>query len=75
MGCRGSGSTRYSGELAAREAENIVLLKGMATSIGQYTPVFLPGEPPSPPLPDREVWQATVYRVAELDMTEATLLI
>ena len=32
----------------------------MATSIGQYTPVFLPGEPH---LPDREAWQATVYRV------------
>ena len=34
----------------------------MATSIGQYTPVFLPGEPH---LPDREAWQATVYRVAK----------
>ena len=32
--------------LTAREAGNIVLSKGMATSIGQYTPVFLPGEPP-----------------------------
>ena len=47
VGCRVSGSTRYSGELAAREAGNIVLWKGMATSIGQYTPLFLPGEPPS----------------------------
>ena len=60
MGRRGSGSTRYSGELAERAAGNTVLLKGMATSIGQYTPVFLPGEPP-----DREAWQATVYRVAK----------
>ena len=34
----------------------------MATSIGQYAPVFLSGEPP---LPDREAWQATVYRVAK----------
>ena len=34
----------------------------MATSIGQYAPVFLPGEHP---LPDREAWQATVYRVAK----------
>ena len=33
----------------------------MGTSIGQYAPVFLPGEP----LPDREAWQATVYRVTE----------
>ena len=32
---RDSGSTRYSRGL------------GMATSIAQYTPVFLPGEPPS----------------------------
>ena len=47
LGHRGSGSTRYSGELAAREAGYIVLLKGMATSIGQYAPGFLPGEPPS----------------------------
>ena len=34
----------------------------MATSIGQYSPVFLPGEPP---IPDREAWQATVYRVTK----------
>ena len=46
MGRRGSGSTRYSGELVARATGNIVLWKGMATSIGQYAPVFLPGEPP-----------------------------
>ena len=45
LGRRGSGSTRYSGELAARAAGNTVLQKGMATSIGQYTPAFLPGEP------------------------------
>ena len=35
----------------------------MATSIGQYAPVFLPREAP---LPDREPWQATVYRVAKI---------
>ena len=45
--CGGSGSTRHSGELAARAAGNTVLWKDMATSIGQYAPVFLPGEPPS----------------------------
>ena len=56
---RGLGRTRYSGELAARAAGNIVLWKDMATSIGQYVPVFLPGKP------DREAWQATVYRVAK----------
>ena len=33
--------------LVARAEGNIVLYKGMATSIGQYAPVFLPGEPPS----------------------------
>ena len=47
LGGRGSGSTRYSGELAAWAAGNIVLQKGMATRIGQYAPVFLPREPPS----------------------------
>ena len=35
------------GELAARAAGNIVLLKGMATSIGQWSPVFLLGKAPS----------------------------
>ena len=32
--------------LVARAEGNIVLYKGMATSIGQYTPVFLVGESP-----------------------------
>ena len=47
LGCRGSGSIRYSGESVARAAGYILLYKGMATSIGPYIPVFLPGEPPS----------------------------
>ena len=47
LGRRGSGSTRYKRELAAGAAGNIVLQKGMASSIGQYTPVFLPREPHS----------------------------
>ena len=51
----------YSGGLVARAAENTVLWKGMTTSLGQYAPVFLPGEPP----PDREAWQATVHRVTK----------
>ena len=38
--------TRYSKGLAARAAGNILLQKGMATSIGLYAPVFLPGELP-----------------------------
>ena len=33
--------------LVARAAENTVLLKVMATSTGQYAPVFLLGESPS----------------------------
>ena len=45
LGPWGSGSTKYSGELAARAAGNIVRYKGMATSIGPYALVFLPGEP------------------------------
>ena len=44
LGRRGSGSTRYAGALEARAAGNIVLWKAMATSIGQYAPVFLPGD-------------------------------
>ena len=59
--CRGSGSTRFSGELVTRSAGNIVLWKGMMTSIGKYTAVFLPGEAPSL----REAWQATVYWVTK----------
>jgi len=46
VGCKGSGSTRYSGELAARAAGDTVIQKGVATSLGHYAPVFLPGEPP-----------------------------
>ena len=38
--------TQGVGGLEARAAGNIVLWKGMATSIGQYAPVFLPGEAP-----------------------------
>ena len=34
----------------------------MATSIGQYALVFLPGDRP---LPDREAWRATVYGVTQ----------
>ena len=48
--------------LAAGAAGNTVLYKGMGTSFGQYALVFLTGEAP---LPDREAWQATVYRVAK----------
>ena len=46
LGCRGCCSTRYSGELVARAAGNIALWKGMAISIDQHAPVFLPGKTP-----------------------------
>ena len=60
---RGSGSTRYLAELEARASGNIVVKKGMATSISQYAPIFFPGEPP--PAPNRERCQATLYRVTK----------
>ena len=53
LGRRGSGSTRYSGGLAARVAGNIVLQKGVANNLVQYTPVFLPGESPLTEKPGR----------------------
>ena len=59
LGRRVCGSTRYSEESATRAAGNIVLLKkGMETSNGQYTLVFLPGE-----CPPTEAWQAIVHKV------------
>ena len=41
----------------------------MATSIGQYAPVFLPGEAPW----QRSMAGHTLQGQKELDMTEATL--
>ena len=70
LGHSGSGSTRYSGELVARAAGNIALWKGMAISIDQHAPVFLPGELPSlTEKPGRP--QPSGYK--ELDMTEVIL--
>ena len=40
------------GSVLARAVGHIVLYKGMATSISQFTPV-LPGEPPFTKKPDR----------------------
>ena len=61
LGHRASGSTRYSGELAARAAENTVPWTGMASSISPYAPVFLPREPSSltekPGRPHSTGWQ------------------
>ena len=70
LGRRGSGSTRYSGELATRAIGSIVLWKGMTTSIGQYASVFLPGEAP---LLHRSLTDHNLQGRKELDMTEATL--
>ena len=61
LGSQGSGSTRYSRELAARAAGNTVLQKGMVTSIGQYAPGFLSGEHLS--LTEKPTGQ--VYKVAK----------
>ena len=61
MGHRGSGSNRYSGELAARATGNIV-------SRGVWQPVLanmLQYSCLENPLSDREAWQDTVYRVAK----------
>ena len=52
--CGGGAADWVAGVLAAlgtqgvatRAAGNIVLKKDMAANIGQYAPVFLPGEPP-----------------------------
>ena len=70
LGLRGSGSTRYSGALEARAAGNTVLWKDLATSIGQYIPVFLPGEPHSlTEKPGRPQYTG----LKSPDMTEVTL--
>ena len=66
LGLRGSGSTSYSGELAAKEAGNTALWMGMATGIGQPAPV--PAEPPR----QRSRAGHSPQGRKELDTTEAT---
>ena len=56
LGRRGSGSTRYSGGLAARVAGNIVWQSVLANTL-QYSCLENPT--------DREAWQATVHRVTK----------
>ena len=61
LGRRGSGSTRYSGELAARAAGNNCsrrVWQPVLANTLQYSCL-------ENPLSDREAWQATVYRVAK----------
>ena len=59
MGCRGSGSTRYSGDLEARAAGNSAL-EGYGH---QYWPIRSRILACRTPLSDREAWRATVHRV------------
>ena len=73
FGSQGSGSTRYSGEVAARAAGNTVLRKGMATTIGSYAPVFLPGEPYPTPPQLRSLASHSLQGRKELDETKLTL--
>ena len=47
LGSQGFWQHQVLRALVARAEGNIVLWKGMATSIGQHAPVFLPGEAPS----------------------------
>ena len=57
---RGSGSTRYSGGLVARVVGNKGALEGYSN---QYWPICSSILAWKTSLPDREAWQATVYRV------------
>ena len=68
MGHRIPGRTSYSGGLEAKAAGSIVLQKGMVTNIGQYTPVFLPGET----LSQRSLAGHSLQGCKELDRTEVT---
>ena len=68
LGSQGLWQHQVPRGLAARAAGNTVLYKGVAISTGQCAPLFLPGEP----LLRQGSLQATVYRVAESDVTEAT---
>ena len=61
LGHRGSGSTRYSGELVARAAGNSVP-EGYGNQCWPICSRILAWRTP---LPDREAWQATVHRVTK----------
>ena len=62
LGRRGSGSTRYSGVLAAKGSRNYSALEGPGN---QYWPIHSSVLAWRTPLPDREAWQATVHRVTK----------
>ena len=68
LGHRVPGRTRYSRGLEAKAAGSIVLQKGMVTNIGQYTPLFLPGEM----LSQRSLAGHSLQGCKELDRTEVT---
>ena len=61
MSLRGSGSTRYSGELVARAAGKYSVLEGYGNQCCPIRSSILAWRIH---LPDREAWQATVHRVA-----------
>ena len=69
MDRRGSGSTRYSGELAASAAGNIVSRRVWQPVLAKCAPVFLPEEPPS--LTEKP--GKPVYKVAKSQTTKAIL--
>ena len=62
LGHRGSGSTRDSWGVVARAAGNIAL-EGYGN---QYWPTYSSILAWRTPLPDREAWQDTVYRVTKI---------
>jgi len=75
--CGGGAAAWVAGVLAAPGTQGSWRLgqqqqKGMATNIGQYAPVFLPGEPP---LRQRNLAGHSLQSCKELDMTEVTLRI
>ena len=63
LGCRGSGSTRYSGELVARAIQyrKYSALAGYGNQCWRICSSILAWRTP----PDTETWQATVYRFAK----------
>ena len=70
LGSQGSGSTRYSGGLAARAAGNTVLWWVWQPVLAKNTPVFLPGVPPLRP---RSLAGHSLQGRKEADGTKATL--
>ena len=62
LGRRGSGRTGYAGESAAKEAGNINFRRLWQLVLANTLPNSCLE---MPPLPNREAWQATGYKVAK----------